>query len=53
MLKLVADWRRYLAGVDDEVVGATMRRHESTGRPLGDENFVARLEALVGRPLRP
>lgn len=30
-----------------------LRRHERTGRPLGGEGFVADLESVVGRQLRP
>jgi putative transposase len=32
---------------------AALRRAESIGRPLGDTRFVATLEALTRRPLRP
>jgi putative transposase len=53
MLKLVRDWTRYLADPDDEEVSAKFRRHEATGRPMGSDSFIARLEALVGRLLRP
>jgi putative transposase len=51
--KLVSDWDRYLAGADDAEVNARFRRHEATGRPMGSDSFLARLEALVGRLLRP
>lgn len=30
---------------------ASMRRSERTGRPLGSEQFLGRLEALLERPL--
>jgi len=30
-----------------------LRRHERTGRPLGDEGFLARLESALARALRP
>jgi hypothetical protein len=33
-----------------------IRRHERTGRPLGEEGFVSRLESMLGRvfhPLKP
>jgi hypothetical protein len=30
-----------------------MRRHENTGRPLGDKRFVKKLEALLGWGLLP
>jgi putative transposase len=49
----VGDWRAFLgsggqAGVPDEI-----RRHESTGRPLGSDEFVEQLERALGRVLRP
>jgi putative transposase len=52
MLAMVRDWRRYLSDPDDEQTGQTFRRHGSTGRPLGDESFLARLEATIQRVLR-
>jgi hypothetical protein len=30
-----------------------LRQHETTGRPLGADRFVSRLERIVGRSLRP
>ena len=30
-----------------------IRHHTRTGRPLGDETFLARLEGMVGRALKP
>ncbi|MDH4209327.1 MAG: hypothetical protein OEV76_10665 [Anaerolineae bacterium] len=30
-----------------------LRRHERTGRPLGDEGFLAHLELAFSRELRP
>jgi len=30
-----------------------MRVHEATGRPLGGESFVKKLEAMLGRALLP
>ncbi len=58
--RMVGDWRRYLRGGDDEELGRTLLRHERTpnesgqaGRPLSDARFLARLEASLGRVLRP
>jgi len=49
----VADWRAYLdLETPDETI-ERLRLHERTGRPLGDEAFVDRLERLVGHRLRP
>ena len=36
MLAQVRDWAGYLALDVDEAEAAVMRRHERTGRPLGD-----------------
>ena len=47
-----ASWRAFLAeaaaDTDDR-----LRRATRTGRPLGDDAFLDRLERLLGRPLRP
>jgi putative transposase len=32
---------------------ATLRAAETIGRPLGDEGFLARIEAQLGRSIRP
>jgi putative transposase len=51
--------QRLLPGFDgaEAVPGAgdeeAIRQHTRTGRPLGDEDFVERLEAASGRALRP
>ncbi|HEV2302982.1 MAG TPA: transposase [Stellaceae bacterium] len=37
----------------DEAAFARLRRAETIGRPLGDEAFIAGLEALSGRALKP
>ena len=41
-----------LEAVPEEQAGM-FRRHERTGRPLGGERFVTRVERLLGRILRP
>jgi putative transposase len=28
------------------------RKHERTGRPMGDDGFIERLERLIDRPLK-
>ena len=52
MLSMVGDWASYLAVDVDEGESAALRRHEHTGRPLGDPNFIQRLENQLGRFLR-
>ena len=46
-------WREYLRGADEPAVAAAMRLHENTGRPLGPEPFVRKLERVLGRVLLP
>ena len=52
LLKLAPDWRRLLTGAIGEEELQVLRAHERTGRPLGDEKFLARLEKKLGRILR-
>jgi putative transposase len=52
LLELAGDWRAFLEGGVQEGELALLRRHERTGRPLGSEKFIARLERRLGRPLR-
>jgi putative transposase len=47
-------WRDVLrCGVDDAALLSRIREATRTGRPCGDEDFAARLEASLRRPLRP
>ncbi len=47
------DFAALLAPEDDGEEFRALRRAESIGRPLGDDGFLDRLEALAGRPLKP
>jgi putative transposase len=51
MLGRVSDWRGLLASGDDKAFDE-VRKHQRTGRPLGDAYFVERISRLVGRDLR-
>jgi len=53
MLERVADWREYLGQDMDPAELKALRRYNRTGRPLGDERFIVRLERATGRELRP
>ena len=53
LLAMVADWNALLDSAVPEEELAELRRHVRTGRPLGDETFVGRLEEMVGRTLKP
>jgi putative transposase len=47
------DFAALIASGPDEAAFERLRRAESIGRPLGDDRFVAKLEALTSRVLKP
>ena len=49
----VCTWAEHLRKRDERDFAAEMRRHEATGRPLGGESFVEKLESMLGRLLLP
>lgn len=52
LLEIVEDWRCF---IEEDITGEEMERfrlHERTGRPLGDEDFLERVEKLVCRVLK-
>jgi putative transposase len=52
MLERIKDWKSYLAAEDSPIRVEKIRKHARTGRPMGDDAFIARLEYLTGRCLR-
>jgi putative transposase len=53
LLGMIADWSAFLDSAVSEEELRDLRRHSRTGRPLGDETFLGRLEEKVGRVLKP
>jgi putative transposase len=53
LLEVVGDWPAFLSAEVSADELAAIRRHQRTGRPLGDDAFIDRLEARLGRKLRP
>jgi len=51
--KMIDDWREFFKECVDSVLAEKMRRHEQTGRPLGSEKFVLKLEKILDRMLLP
>ena len=52
LLEMVGNWRDFLLrGVSKEEI-ERIRRHEKTGRALGDDGFVGKLEGALGRILQ-
>ena len=52
LLELAPNWRAFLARVIREEDIKLLRSHERTGRPLGEEEFLATLEQDLGRILK-
>ena len=52
LLERVEDWREYLME-PLEAKDELWRRHERTGRPLGEPAFLDQIERLLGRVVRP
>jgi putative transposase len=52
MLSRVDDWRAYLDACSSEDTLNRLRKHQRTGRPLGDDAFIAAIEALTGFDLK-
>ena len=50
---LRGDWRKFLSSALSTEEMEDFRRHERTGRPLGDISFVEQLERRLGRKLAP
>jgi len=53
LLERVNDWREYLMEPLKAKPEELLRRHERTGRPLGEAAFLDRIEAILGRLVRP
>ena len=53
LLEMAEDWRVFLKQPTAEAEIDLIRKHERTGRPLGNQYFVKKLERLFDRVLRP
>jgi putative transposase len=51
LLSLVGHWREFLSQAPSQDQLEVLRHHERTGRPLGEERFVAKIEKALGRIL--
>jgi len=46
------DWSEFLASGLDSQRHESIRKHERSVRPLGDDDFVSRIEEISGRILK-
>jgi putative transposase len=53
LLEEITDWSEWLAGDNNVEQEKRLRSRTCTGRPCGDEDFLKRIESVVGRPLGP
>jgi putative transposase len=53
LLRLVDDWQELLSGGISEEEFNALRKHERTGRPLGNKRFIGQLEEKLGKVLKP
>ena len=51
--KIIDDWAEFFKEDVDSMMAERICKHEHTGRPLGSEKFVLRLEKILDRMLRP
>jgi len=51
--KRVDNWAEFLRQDTDTLFVEQMSKHQRTGRPLGSENFVLKVEKILHRMLRP
>jgi len=51
LLEICGDWHTYLKHSQTEL-DSTFEQHLNTGRPLGDEDFISKLEKQLGRNLK-
>lgn len=53
LLSMVGDWGSYLAEPESKGEYDAIKATEKSGRPLGGESFVDKLEVILGRNLKP
>jgi len=49
LVETIRDWNHYLAEAPNQTAGVKLIKSTKTGRPCGEDDFVKRLEALLGR----
>ena len=52
LLELIADWDKFLKDELQEKEYQQLRQHERTGRPLGSDLLIDKIEVLLGKQVR-
>lgn len=52
LVEEIDDWKSYLATCDEDEILEKIHKNSSTGRPLGNEQFITEVERLSGRTIR-
>jgi putative transposase len=52
LLSIIPAWKEFLTLSSEEELAA-LRKHERSGRPLGPESFIEKIETTLLRQLRP
>ena len=52
LLEIAGDWHYSLTASFDEEQMKVLRKHESTGRPMGTVSLLDRLESVLDRTLK-
>ena len=51
--KMIDDWKEFFKEGEDSIIAERILKHEHTGRPLGSEKFILRLEKILDIMLKP
>lgn len=53
LLRIEPNWSDFLNSEINASIVDTLRKHENTGRPLGDKRFIAKVEMATGKIMAP
>jgi hypothetical protein len=51
--EMIGNWKEFLRLTPSEQDIKMLQQHERTGRPLGSDRFLSRIEKSIGRLLKP
>jgi putative transposase len=52
LMSFISNWKLYLRENENESQIKALRSHSRTGRPLGNDEFIKRIETISGRTIR-